>query len=237
MADAKNDETTVFTGTVKSDGDERTVRLVEAPVAPKRYPFGWGVVAFAPALFAPARRPLFFYDLLLVGLPTVQSRILAYLMRRQVAERIMGSWRIPMPSWAQVAWELGTEAKAARKAFRALERIRVVKEVSTQPRLVLISPFIHYVGAMDQLRSNWRAWFASWTPESAAWNEFWATAPERAQITRIAKQAQDAGTTEGMDEFTGFPKEWSAGLDDGPLIDHSLDPELMPKRRDPNGKK
>ncbi len=233
MADEKTSEQTVYTGTVKNlEGDgERTVRIVEAPKSPKKYPFGWGIVAFAPSLFAPVRRPLFHYDLLLVGLPTAQSRVLAYLMRRQVAERLMGNWRIPMPPWPQVAWELGLEAKAARRAFAALTRLRVVEEVGRSPRLAVVSPFVHYVGSMDMLRARWQQLFKAWTPEQDAWDDFWASAPTGAQVAKAARKATEAGSADPDDSGFEFPEEWGADLGrDGPWIDHSLDPNLMPTK-------
>ena len=197
---------TVFTGTVTATSDDtRTVRLVESPVPQHHYPFGWGITAFSPAIFGPRRRPLMLYDLCLVGIPPAQWRLLAYLMRRQVAERIAGhGWRIPMPSWREIAWELGSDERAVRRAASALESISVVQMPKDErPRMARLSPFVHFGGSMQVLESSWQKWMDEWTPSQDAWDGFWHEAPSRAQIVKAVKAPKDSplGLTQELKEM------------------------------------
>lgn len=196
---------TVFTGTVKAaEDDARTVRLVESPVPQHHYPFGWGITAFSPAIFGPRRRPLMLYDLCLVGIPPAQWRVLAYLMRRQVAERIAGhGWRIPMPSWREIAWELGSDERAVRRAFKSLESISVVRLPDERPRMAQLSPFVHFVGSMQALEASWQKWMQEWTPAPDAWDSFWNEAPQRAQIAKAVKAppASELGLMQELKEM------------------------------------
>ncbi len=182
--DEKKRDEVVYTGTVKTaDGDERKVSLIQRTKPAPSYPFRWGIVATAPSIFGPRRRPLEMYDLLVVGLSAAQQKLLAYLGRRCLAEHV-GLQGVPLPSWQTIAWEVGTSARDIRHARQALEEIAVLRVEETKPRRAFLSPFLLYVGALRRLDTAWDEWRETWTPSPEAWVTFWEGAPKTAQVTK-----------------------------------------------------
>ena len=191
-------EEKVYSGTVKEKGGKsKAVHLVEAPRPRKRYPFAWGVVVCPPLIFGPRRHALCLPEVLMVGLPRMQNRVLGYLILRSFRERTS----VLVNSWSFLAWDLlGSKANdgAVRRAVLALADLSVLRIVKQRPLEIVLSPLMFYPWSLEALEKTMPKVAEEWKPSEAAWKAFWDDAPKNAPFVKSVRSDTEEGELAGL---------------------------------------